>query len=508
MCGIVAIINVSSAKERLVKALKKIEHRGDISDPVYEVSNKIALGTRRLRILDWENAIQPMISYNNQFVVVYNGEIYNYKDLRIDLEKKGIKFNTESDTEVLANGLAYYGVRFLPMLNGMFAFVAYNLRENSFIASRDTAGIKPLYFIKYEHGFCFASEIKPLLFVTDLGIVQEVKPGQIISNNGNFHYETITSDFRVGSLKQNAKNLARLLESSIARQVPSTQEFAIKFGGGIDSTLILHLASKYSKNIKSYLISNENGIDKKYALEYAQRCGADPIIINFSEQDIYKLIKPVVSTIESFEPTLVRNSIFSFLLSKRISDDGIKIALCGEGADELFLGYREMESYKENMDYQIFYKDLYRTQLQRVDRCSMQFHLETRVPFLDENIVFFSKNIPISQKIGKYEGTFTNKIILRELFKLFPEIPESIRLRDKVVLVEGAGMGNNSKFSGPFYEHSNSQMTDEDFKFSKKKYSKFFPTTKEEVLYLNVLENTFDIKRVENILKRPMLNKM
>ena len=139
--------------------IEGILHRGDISDPVVSPWPGTAMGTRRLRIVDAEHGGQPMCSADGRILVSFNGEIYNHREVRRELEAMGVAFRTCSDTEVLANAISVWGSGALPRLSGMYAFVALDLLKRDFIAARDPVGVKPLYLIQEGDRYLFCSEI-------------------------------------------------------------------------------------------------------------------------------------------------------------------------------------------------------------------------------------------------------------------------------------------------------------------------------------------------------------
>jgi len=166
MCGIAGYIDFSSKTNPPVldKMTDEITYRGpDSSGKFINKSKIVGLGVRRLRIIDLTTGDQPIKNEDNSVVVVYNGEIYNYKILRVELEKRGHKFRTESDTEVLVHAYEEYGEDFVPKLNGMFAFALWDEKKRKLFLGRDRAGIKPLYYYKTNKYLIFGSEPKVII---------------------------------------------------------------------------------------------------------------------------------------------------------------------------------------------------------------------------------------------------------------------------------------------------------------------------------------------------------
>ena len=167
MCGLVAILtyeqDLSSRNALMKEMLMRIAHRGPDGEGIHHVPNQALFGHRRLAIIDLEQGAQPMCSAEGRYTLVFNGEIYNYIELGEQLKKQGIVLSTASDTEVLLQLLIHKGTDALLDINGMFAFVFHDRRENRWLAARDHFGIKPLYYIATDEELLFASEIKALL---------------------------------------------------------------------------------------------------------------------------------------------------------------------------------------------------------------------------------------------------------------------------------------------------------------------------------------------------------
>ena len=190
MCGIAVAIDWPDSEAVVRRLIGGILHRGDITDPIFSPRPNTAMCTRRLRIVDAENAIQPQLSSNGRIAVSFNGEIYNYLDLKRELQALGIVFKTASDTEVLANALQAWGPAALGKLVGMFAFVAVDTAAGTFLAARDTFGVKPLYVIQSASGFLFCSEMRPLLDTVAVGDVMLLPPGYMLARNACVPFKT------------------------------------------------------------------------------------------------------------------------------------------------------------------------------------------------------------------------------------------------------------------------------------------------------------------------------
>ena len=172
MCGIAGLYNYHSPQKpstelNITKMLSVIQHRGPDENGIYLAEN-VGLGSARLSIIDIDSGQQPLSDESGNYWIVYNGEIFNYKELRKDLEEKGIRFKTHSDTEVVVQMYAIYGSRCLSQFNGEFAFCIWNKKEKELFLARDRVGIRPLYYWYKDESFAFCSEIKGLFTLDNI----------------------------------------------------------------------------------------------------------------------------------------------------------------------------------------------------------------------------------------------------------------------------------------------------------------------------------------------------
>ncbi|MBI3702891.1 MAG: asparagine synthetase B [Rhizobiales bacterium] len=449
MCGIAVAIDWPDAEAVVRQLVDGILHRGDITDPIFSPRPNSAMCTRRLRIVDAENAIQPQLSPDGRIAVAFNGEIYNYLELRRELRELGAIFKTESDTEVIACALQAWGPPALGKFVGMFAFVAIDMVTGEFLAARDTFGVKPLYVIQSPSGFLFCSEMRPLLEAVEVGDVMLLPPGYMLARNACVPFKTALGIPTLAPLPGDARSLDALLSEAVRSRLPLGLPVATMFSGGIDSTLIAHYARRFRPEMPGYFVGGEDAPDYRYAAAYADRTGFDLRCVPFDagSERVFSLIDDVVEITESFEPNLIRGAVCSLAVSEKIHRDGFRVALCGEGADELFCGYPPLEiAFQDDFTVGQALRNeclglMHRISLQRVDRCSMRYQLETREPFLDPSIVNFALNADPSAHVGNVGGRIVGKRLLREIYNLYPdELPALIRDRTKVPFGEGAGL--------------------------------------------------------------------
>ncbi len=368
MCGIVGFwdkTRIKKKEEIIRKMALKIEHRGPNGEGYFCDSN-VALGHKRLAIIDLENGEQPMISNDHNLILVFNGEIYNYQELRFELESDGYVFKTKTDTEVLLYGYDKYKEEICNKLRGMFAFVIYDIKKEMLFGARDHFGMKPLYYYQDDNFFCFASEIKAMLehpkFKKEINKdalkmylmfqysakdetffknVYRLNPGHyfIYKNNKLDIYPY--HEFNFVKKNQNYQKLKKELQKELASSVnyhltTSDVEVASYLSGGVDSSYVVSLA-KPSKTF-SVGFSYEGFDETSYAKSLSEELGLKNKSISISADDFFNSLSTIMYYTD--EPHANLSTVPLYFLSNLASKD-VKVVLSGEGADELFGGYNE-----------------------------------------------------------------------------------------------------------------------------------------------------------------------
>jgi len=511
MCGIAVAINWDGADAAVERLISGMLHRGDVTDPLVTIGNNVAMCTRRLRIVDAAHGAQPQASFDERFLVSFNGEIYNHVALRRELETLGVRFRTECDTEVIANVICAWGPDGIKRLSGMYAFVAFDTATGDFLAARDPLGVKPLYLtLSPTKGVLFCSEIRPLLDATEEADVLLLPPGHMLTHNFCGRHYNLPSSTALSTASP--QKLDRILSEAVRVRMPSNLPIAALFSGGIDSTLVAHYARQLYPAMPGYIAVGRNAADYIYAKRYADDTGFDlrevPIELHCAKTP--SLIETVVDTVEAFEPAVIRSSLHTYLVSQRIHQDGFRVALCGEGADELFAGYSPLESafMQSNGAGRYVRKQclsmMHRANLQRIDRCSMQFQLEIREPFLDQSVVAYASALDVSDLVKHTGNMLVGKAPLRALFELYPsELPTIIRDRQKLVFHEGAG----GEVAGTgWLDLFEAALPDADFHDGQREFAEFEIASKEELFYLQILAAKMDVKRVPHLRDRLRLD--
>jgi asparagine synthase (glutamine-hydrolysing) len=386
MCGITGFFQQNSsevAEPALLSMAHSISHRGPDSEGFYYKKN-LGLAQVRLSIIDLSsNANQPFYSKNKDFILVFNGEVYNYLEIRAILEKEGIQFSTQSDTEVVLESYIKWGASCLTRFNGFFAIAVYDVKKDELFIARDRIGVKPLYYYSVNGNFAFASEIKAFFhypFFTknissqalnnylNFQYIQE--PLSIFDNVFKLeagHYLKLTrksiekTEYWSLAEKYNGNNglsisdnidlTQELLLSSLKLRLRADVETGLFLSGGNDSSLLLALLSKVSDNrINTFTIGfsekefDESKIAGNIALNFQTRHHSQ--IINST--DCFEVIKELPFIYD--EPYADSSAIPTTLLC-RFASPHIKVALSGDGGDELFWGYSRYAAIRKISDY-------------------------------------------------------------------------------------------------------------------------------------------------------------
>ena len=379
MCGIAGILNFDQSKinPELANGIKKsLEHRGPDFSKIDYINENVALIHTRLSIIDLDQrSNQPMYSKDKRFSIVFNGEIYNFREIRKTLEEKGVRFFTDGDTEVLLEGFVHYGSKILDLLRGQFAFAIYDSLEGSFFLARDRVGIKPLYFSLLDEVFIFSSELKAIeksgiisfsadydsyiSYLRHLSVpssntgnknISKLEPGQYLvlnkdkSISKNKYWDPFS--FEVDhSITENEAILKveELLFESVKYRKVSDVEVGLFLSGGLDSSLIGKIMSKdTNSDVKSFNIDYQEHFQGYEGEVDEARFAASHIGVNLIEDKIqYSDFKKIIDNYSFYQDDLVGDEVGIplYFLGKSAKDNGIKVVQVGEGADELFYGY-------------------------------------------------------------------------------------------------------------------------------------------------------------------------
>ncbi len=372
MCGITGIYSHGPRQdqtEQLIKLMNDTQaHRGPDGDGYY-CDNQVALGHRRLSIIDIDGGAQPIYNEEKSIVIVFNGEIYNYKEIRAELIKKGHKFYTSTDTEAIVHLYEEMGVGCLELLNGMFSFAIWDIKKRKMFIARDRAGEKPLYYTKSGTNIFFASELKAIVKATpkDLDVdtsslddylsygyipcpktiyknINKLPPGHYMEisegriNISQYWAPDITCGNNVSSLEESIEHLNYLLNESVRIRLRSDVPVGAFLSGGIDSSLIVSLAATQSSNrIQTFSVGfSEKDFDElQYARVIAEKYNTDHHEIVLGNIDI-DILPDVVNQFD--EPFADPSALPTYYVTREAAKH-LKVCLSGDAGDELFCGY-------------------------------------------------------------------------------------------------------------------------------------------------------------------------
>jgi asparagine synthase (glutamine-hydrolysing) len=386
MCGIAGFLNFNSQQvsldlASLEQAILKLNLRGPDFQNCESVSEQVGLAHARLSIIDTSNeANQPMHAYGERYTIIFNGEIYNYLELKQQLEKeKGEVFFTSSDTEVILRMYHHHGKDCLRFFNGFFALAIHDKESDELFIARDRMGIKPLIYTKTDTSVYFASEMKAMMafnikreidFVslqqyfqfnyipspsTIFKNVHKLKPGHFLSidKTGNIkeeQYYTIpkTTTYLNLNYEEAQKELRDILDLSVQRRLVADVPLGSFLSGGIDSSIIATIASKHKKNLNTFSIGFKDSPhfdETAYANLVAKKIKSNHTVFSLSNDDLYESLNDILDYID--EPFADSSAIPVYILSKRTRQE-VTVALSGDGADEIFGGYN-----KHKAEYQV-----------------------------------------------------------------------------------------------------------------------------------------------------------
>ena len=374
MCGICGQFNTASGDavqaEEIRRMTRTIVHRGP-DDEGYFLSGAVGLGFRRLSIIDLGGGHQPMTDAQESVWVIFNGEIYNFKELRSGLEKEGYVFRSSSDTEVIVNGYKKWGIDVLNHLNGMFALAIWDVEKKQLLIARDRMGIKPLYYTLENNQLRFASEIRALLAgqktkpaVDPIGLnlflryrytpspltifngIKKLAPGtRLIAVQGAvhierwWHYTPVPFD-RMPTPHQAREELLDLYQKALDRHLISDVPLGVLLSGGLDSGLLLAMMSQGGRTWNSYTVgfgSATRDDELASAAASARIFGSPNYPIELTRDEFEKTLNEIVSIVE--EPVAAPSIVPMYHVCRRARQD-VKVALMGQGPDELFGGYK------------------------------------------------------------------------------------------------------------------------------------------------------------------------
>jgi asparagine synthase (glutamine-hydrolysing) len=424
MCGIAGIfltkqLGESPSPREIRSMTDALEHRGPDGSGLFE-NKRIALGHRRLSIIDLSaNGAQPMFNEDRSLVLVFNGEIYNFRKLRAMLEIDGHTFNSNSDGEVILHLFEKYGSECVQYLEGMFAFCIYDLKEQSIFLARDRVGEKPLFYASLGDYFYFASEIKSFLSIghfpkrlSACGIrayfnyhqipapatiyegIEKVRPAHWMQVNTNgvrrteSYWDVEFADKLKLSDEESLDNLQALMTDSVIKMSTCDVSIGVLLSGGVDSSLILAIAKDMGvKDLNAFTVANlqKNVLDEDCirAKRIASYFGVSHHIFDFGSPSFDELVDCIISC---DEPIGMPEICYQFGIFRKLNNH-TKVVLTGNGADELFGGYTSYNRIKQLSASCTVLAPLFSKRNQELNTIAARYHVRRTWSVLSEYFI-------------------------------------------------------------------------------------------------------------------------
>ena len=508
MCSILGLLGLQSDPAQLRASaleLSKLQrHRGPDWSGIFS-SDQAILVHERLAIVDVVSGAQPLYSPDGRAVLAVNGEIYNHRTLQKELTRP-YAFQTASDCEVILPLYLEDESGFLGRLNGIFAFVLYDRAQDRWLIARDHMGIVPLYTGYDEHGTLFvASEMKALIPVCNT--VAEFPPGHYWDSREPEPKRYYDPNWREYSAVQggptDAGAVREALEAAVHRQLMSDVPYGVLLSGGLDSSIISAVASRYAENriededrsrawwprLHSFAVGLEGSPDLASAALVADHIGTVHHEFHFTVQEGIDALSDVVHHLETYDVTTIRAATPMYLMARRIRAMGIKMVLSGEGADEIFGGYLyfhhapDPRSFHEETVRKL--ERLHSYDCLRANKAMAAWGVEARVPFLDREFLDVAMSLDPAVKMSG-EGRM-EKQILREAFQDL--LPASVAWRQKEQFSDGVGYS----WIDSLKSHAESKVTDQELQRASSRFPIQPPNTKEAYFYRTLFERHFPL---------------
>lgn len=532
MCGIWGYISKLAKTAnymQLYELFKRIKHRGPDRSNFLEINEfvDVFLGFHRLSIMDTSaNGDQPFI-VGDELCTTYcvcNGEIYNHKEL---INKYNLQPKSSSDCEVIPLIYKRYGMsQLMNDLIGEFAFVIMDIyplnKKITIYCSRDPIGVRPLFYGEDVNGFAFSSELKGLTGIIDSATIVPFSPGCYMNVTLDGNGDTITcnhemipyyeKDYKICTFEGNIfdveyletirSNIRSILQNCVITRLQSDRPLGALLSGGLDSSLVVAIASrylaKYGKKLRTFSIGMLGGTDEQYAKIVAEHCNTIHTHIELKEQDFLNAIEKVIWATETYDITTIRASVGQYLISQFIGcQTDIKVLLLGDGSDEICAGYKynflAPSPAASHFDCSRLLREMYLYDILRADRGIASAGLEARVPYLDYRFVDYYMSIdprlrvPIARIDG---GKLCEKWLLRTSFQGTNYLPNTVLWRPKEAFSDGVSQKKKSWYL-IIQNMVDKLYSDDDYHRMKETYTHNPPTSKESLYYRIIFEKMF-----------------
>ncbi len=493
MCGLLAYSDDAQKLKDFETLFQSLRHRGPDDTEILRVGNAEAtMCFHRLAIMDpTQKGHQPFQEENLGHVLICNGEIYNYLELKKNYHST-YRFKSESDCEVLVPMFLELGIAGLcNQLDAEFALVVWDNKNKKLLAARDPIGIRPLFYgFTPEKKIMFASEAKSLIPFCER--VEPFPPGHFFDGVKFIKFRDLTTvlQYSPKNLEQHLTDIRDSLIEGVRKRLVADVPVGFLLSGGLDSSLVCGIAHRILKKpITTFSVGlDHNPIDIGYAKIVADYLKTNHHEVYFNKKDTLDVLDKLIWHLESWDITTVRASIGMYLVCKYIHEKtSIKVVLTGEISDELF-GYKYTDFAPTPEAFQNEAKkrvdELYLYDVLRADRCIAAHSLEARVPFGDLN--FVEKVMQIHPEF-KVNSTGVGKWLLRKAFDGMKLLPDEILWREKAAFSDAVGHSMVDYLK----EHAENIYSNEDLIQAKTKYPHGTPFTKESLLYRDIFEKHF-----------------
>jgi len=511
MCSILALLELEGdaaarLRPRALELSRIQRHRGPDWSGIFTCDGAI-LAHERLAIVDVLHGAQPLGDLEAGLEVAANGEIYNHRELRDEVAD--YPYRTASDCEVILALWEREGADLVHRLNGIFAFVLYDVEADRYLIARDPIGVVPLYTGRDEDGVLYvASEMKALVPVCTS--VEEFPPGHLLDSaldDPPRRYFDPPWRSRVPvegpSERTEPGRIRRALTEAVHRQLMSDVPYGVLLSGGLDSSIVAALAQRFAARrvedddrseawwprLHSFVIGLEGSPDLPAAAAVAEHIGTEHHEFHFTVQEGLDALRDVIYHIESYDVTTVRASTPMYLLARRIRAMGIKMVLSGEGADEIFAGYLyfhhapDAGALHEETVRKIDRLHLY--DCLRANKSMAAWGVEARVPFLDLDFLDVAMSHDPAEKMVAGRGL--EKRLLREAFADL--LPDIVLKRQKEQFSDGVGYS----WIDALKDRAAARVSDREMREAPARFPINPPASKEAYLYRSIFESHFPL---------------
>ena len=489
MCTVMVYTGRDMSVDTFGKAFAATRSRGPDGERIITLPRGGIMGFQRLSIMGLTaSGMQPFELDGNY--AVCNGELYGFRPVKAELERKGYRFASDSDCEIILPLYKEYGTDMFARLDAEYAMVIYDAEKDDFVASRDPIGIRPLFYGYSESGkIVFASEAKNLVDLVDE--VRAFPPGCYYAEGQFRRYCDIAAveKYSDEGIDEVTRKIREKLVRGIEKRLDSDAPVGFLLSGGLDSSLVCAVSARLlGKPIRTFAIGmNTDAIDLKYAKEVADYIGSEHTEVIFDRDTVIGGLEEVIAALGTYDITTVRASMGMYFVCKYIHEHtDVRVLLTGEISDELF-GYKytdfapSPEEFQKEAAKRV--RELYMYDVLRADRCISVNSMEARVPFGDLDFVRYVMSVNPALKMNVYGK---GKYLLRKAFE-GDLLPDDILWREKAAFSDAVGHSMVDYLK----EYAESLYTDGEFEERRAKFDFARPFTKESLLYRELFEKHY-----------------